>query len=120
MSRKKEREEAFKTLYAREVSGDYQPEGESRFIKEIVSGVQQQADELDRLLNDKLQDWRMERVYPVEKTILRMGLYELENMETERAIVINEAVELAKKFGDRDTSSFVNGILDEFPGRESG
>ncbi len=120
MSRKKEREEAFKTLYAEEVKGSYQPAENTEFIEEIVTGVQSRKKNLDQLLDNKLDDWRMDRVYPVEKIILRMGLYELNFMDTDRAVVINEAVELAKKFGARETSSFVNGILDEFSGSDTG
>ncbi|MGM0381675.1 MAG: transcription antitermination factor NusB [bacterium] len=114
MSRKKEREEAFKSLYAREVKGNYEGKEKSSFVREIVEGVDKNTEELDEMLNGRLKNWRMERVYPVEKILLRMGLYELLHMDTERAVVINEAVELAKKFGARDTSAFVNGILDDF------
>jgi len=96
------------------MKGNYRGKDKSSFVQEIVNGVEEKIPELDELLNKKLKDWRMERVYPVEKILLRMGLYELIYMETERAVVINEAVELAKEFGDRDTPAFVNGILDDF------
>jgi len=113
-SRKKEREEVFKTLYAREVKGNYQPDSGSEFIHELVEGVKNHQAPLDEKLEEKLQDWRMERVYPVERVLLRLGLYELLHTDTPKAVIINEAVELAKKYGDSGTASFVNGILDNF------
>lgn len=113
-SRKKEREEAFKTLYAREVKGNYQPDSGSEFIHELVEGVKNHQEQLDEQLEEELQDWRMERVYPVERVLLRLGLYELLHTDTPKAVIINEAVELAKKYGDSGTASFVNGILDNF------
>ncbi|MFP4686578.1 MAG: transcription antitermination factor NusB [bacterium] len=114
MTRKQEREEVFKTLYAREVKGDYSPETDSDFVWQLVDGVKSCRQELDEKLNEQLQDWRMERVYPVERVLLRIGLYELLYTSTAKAVVINEAVDLAKKYGDSSTSSFVNGILDNF------
>lgn len=119
MSRKEKRKEVFKRLYARELDGQYRGEDNSSFIRKIVDGVVNNKDKLDKLLNEKLEDWRMERVYPVEKVLLRMGLYELIFMDTERAVVINEAVELAKIFGNDDTPAFVNGILDDFSAEEN-
>ena len=112
MSRKDEREEVFKTLYASEVKGNYRPDKETDFISELVNGVQRRADELDATLEEHLEDWRMNRVYPVERIVLRMGAYEILHMSTDKAVVINEAVEIAKKFGDTNTPGFVNGILD--------
>jgi len=114
MSRRKAREEAFKSLYAEEVGGRYQPEDSTGFARQLVDGVQAHQDELDLDLENHLTDWRMDRVYPVERVLLRMGLYEIAHTETSKAVVINEAVELAKEYGDQGTGAFVNGILDNF------
>lgn len=114
MSRRDSRDEAFKTLYAREVDGSYEPEDESEFTGKLVEGVLEEQDELDEQLSEYLNDWRIDRIYPVERVLLRAGAYEILNMDTSKAVVINEAVELAKTYGDEGTGSFVNGILDNF------
>lgn len=114
MSRRKSREEAFKALYAREASGQYGPEQESDFTRTLIEGVISHQDSLDEQLSEHLTDWRMDRVYPVERVLLRLGLFEILHTETNKAVVINEAVELAKEYGDEGTGAFVNGILDNF------
>lgn len=114
MSRRQSRDEIFKALYAREVSGHYDPETSESFADEIVQGVLANQDELDETLSGHLNDWRIDRIYPVERVLLRSGLYEILHMDTSKAVVINEAVELAKRYGDEGTASFVNGILDNF------
>lgn len=114
MSRHESREEAFKSLYAREADGQYTPEDESEFTRTLVKGVIDHQDRLDEQLSEHLTDWRMDRVYPVERILLRLGLFEILHTETNKAVVINEAVELAKEYGDDGTGAFVNGILDNF------
>lgn len=114
MSRRDSRDAAFKILYAREVDGSYTPEEDSGFAEMLVEGVLEKQDELDEELSKYLNDWRIDRIYPVERVLLRAGAYEILHMETSKAVVINEAVELAKTYGDEGTGSFVNGILDNF------
>lgn len=114
MSRRESRDEAFKALYAREVSGHYDPETSDPFAGTLIEGVVEHQDELDETLSEHLDDWRIDRIYPVERVLLRSGLYEILHMDTSKAVVINEAVELAKRYGDEGTASFVNGILDNF------
>jgi len=114
MSRRQSRDEIFKALYANEISGHYEPETDDPFAGEIVQGVLENQDRLDEILSEHLNDWRIDRIYPVERVLLRSGLYEILHMDTSKAVVINEAVELAKRYGDEGTASFVNGILDNF------
>jgi N utilization substance protein B len=114
MSRRESRDAAFKILYAREVDGSFSPETDSDFTEKLVEGVLDNEDELDEKLSNHLNDWRIERIYPVERVLLRMGAFEILRTETSKAVVINEAVELAKTYGDEGTGSFVNGILDNF------
>ena len=120
MSRRESRTEAFKSLYADEVSGQYQPDDPDEFQRELVRGVRNYSDELDRKLTEHLKDWRMDRVYPVERVLLRMGLFEILHTETSKAVVINEAVDLAKQFGDEGTGALVKGILDNFEKPKTG
>jgi N utilization substance protein B len=114
MSRHESREEAFKALYAREASGQYTPVNDSEFTRTLIQGVLDHQESLDEQLEEQLTDWRMDRVYPVERILLRLGLFEILHTETNKAVVINEAVELAKEYGDEGTGAFVNGILDNF------
>lgn len=114
MSRREQREEAFKTLFASEVKGRYKPDHRADFTRELVEGVRDHQETIDEQLSTHLTDWRMDRIHPVERVLLRIGTYEILYTGTSKAVVINEAVELAKKYGDEKTPSFVNGILDNF------
>ena len=69
-------------------------------------------DELDALIVQHAQNWRLERMAIIDRAILRLAIYELRNGETPPQVVLNEAVELAKKFSSEEAGSFVNGILD--------
>lgn len=113
-SRRDSRDKAFKSLYAREINGNFKPENASSFTEQLVDGVLENQDDLDEALTEYLNDWRIDRIYPVERVLLRAGVYEILHMDTSKAVVINEAVELAKRYGDDGTGSFVNGILDNF------
>lgn len=118
VSRRGQRQELLKVLYAREVGGSYTPERMSDFQEEIVEGVQQHQSDLDEALSEHLTDWRIDRVHPIERVLLRMGAYEIFHTSINKAIVINEAVELAKQYGHDSTASFVNGILDNLDAPE--
>ena len=91
-----------------------------RFSQSLVLGVLRHRDEIDRCISDRLRNWRLTRIGAVERAVLRLGAYELafekdENTEFEKppsAVVINEAVDLAKYFGSNESGRFVNGILD--------
>lgn len=86
------------------------------FFEFLISGVSENLLEIDRKLNAFLKNWRMDRVEKVDLAILRVSVFELfffEGVEkTDAPVVINEAVEIAKKFGAAGSSGFVNGILD--------
>jgi len=76
-------------------------------------GAWQIRDRSDRYLKGHAQDWSIERMQPVDRNILRLGVYELlECPQTPAPIVINEAIELAKRFGGAESPAFVNGVLD--------
>ncbi len=79
----------------------------------LVTGTWQQRARCDELLRQNVPDWSLERMQPVDRNILRLGLYELlECPQTPPAVVITEAVELARRFGGADSPAFVNGVLD--------
>ena len=87
--------------------------GEQRgFVKDLVLGSIEHADGLDALIAPLLQDWTLDRLPTVDRLVLRMGAFEiLYRPETPRPVVLNEAVELAKKFSTEDSGRFVNGVL---------
>lgn len=88
-------------------------EGLRRFAEELVHGVVERSAEIDAMISDQTEHWRMDRLGVVEKSILRLGVYELvfEN-DVPPAVVIDEAVELAKRFSGPESGPFVNGVLD--------
>lgn len=82
------------------------------FIKKLVNGVGEQAEKLDAILQPIAPDWPIDQIARMDRIVLRIGLYELENAsDVPPKVVINEAVELAKAFGGDNSSKFVNGVL---------
>jgi N utilization substance protein B len=78
-----------------------------------TQAVVDQRDELDQKLKPFLHNWRLERVGLATKLILRLAMWELESRTVSHNIVLNEAIELAKCFAEKDAYKFINGILDE-------
>ncbi|MDQ2663003.1 MAG: transcription antitermination factor NusB [Candidatus Eremiobacteraeota bacterium] len=82
------------------------------FVRELVLGTLEHSTDLDSTLGPLLQGWTLERLPTIDRLLLRMGTFELQHHpQTPRAVVINEAVELAKKFSTEDSGRFVNGVL---------
>jgi N utilization substance protein B len=82
------------------------------FIKKLVAGVSSQAAQLDAALQPVAPEWPIDQIARMDRIVLRIGLYELENeADVPPKVVINEAVELAKAFGGDNSSKFVNGVL---------
>ncbi len=89
------------------------PESSRRFAEELIVGVLDRREEIDRLIDSHSQNWNIDRLALVDKQILRLALYELYWREDIPApVTINEAVEIAKKFSTPQSGQFVNGILD--------
>ena len=82
------------------------------FIRKLVTGVSKQAPQLDAVLQPVAPEWPIDQIARMDRIVLRIGLYELENEDdVPPKVVINEAVELAKAFGGDNSSKFVNGVL---------
>src|SRR5690606_21438782 len=79
----------------------------------IVNSITEQRADLDKLLIPFLQNWKFERIGRCTLLILRYAIWEIKNTETAHNIIINEAVELAKCFAEKDAYKFVNGLLDK-------
>ncbi|MCI8670747.1 MAG: transcription antitermination factor NusB [Bacilli bacterium] len=88
-------------------------EVENDFIKDMVYGVITYKDELDKLANLKMVDWDITRIDKTGAAILRLALYELKYTDTPEVVVINEAVELAKKYSDDAVRKMINAVLDK-------
>ncbi len=86
---------------------------ENEFVNEIVYGVMDKKQELDALANQYMKDWTINRIDKTGAAILRMALYELKYMETPDIVVINEAIELSKKYSDDAIRKMINAILDK-------
>ncbi len=126
--RRRGRELALQMLYQRELAGTdveemfdsfeelrQAPEVTREFAVNLVRGVIARLQELDSHLVDQADHWRLERMAAVDRNILRLALYELMfEDDTPPAVVIDEAVEIAKRFGSERSSQFVNGVLDGF------
>jgi N utilization substance protein B len=90
------------------------PDGESDdFLKRLVLGVLEHFLELDRLIEQYSEHWRLDRIDMIDRNILRIALFELLYCEEiPPKVTINEAIDLGKRFGSDDSGSFINGILD--------
>ena len=90
------------------------PDGEpDEFLRRLVLGVLNHYEELDRLIEKYSENWSLDRIDVINRNILRMALFELLYCEDiPPKVTINEAVDLAKRYGSEDSGSFINGILD--------
>jgi N utilization substance protein B len=80
----------------------------------LLAGVRKNRGELDELLKKTADNWSLERMAVIDRNILRLGAFEMLHSDTPDRVAINEAVELAKRFGAKQSPHFVNGILDRF------
>jgi N utilization substance protein B len=124
--RRKAREIALQTLYAQEVSGTdwraaFDDNVERRkpsdevveYAARLVTNVMDEKASLDAMIGDRLENWSIERVSVVDRTILRIALSELLRCpEVPANVIMNEAIEIAQKFSSADAGRFVNGVLD--------
>jgi N utilization substance protein B len=125
-ARRKARELALQMLFEHDVagtapddmfrrSGDLQKvsEGVRDFTKRLVSGTLEHRDSLDAMISRQAEHWRLMRMPIVDRNILRLALFELlHEPDTPRPVVIDEALEIAKRFSTPRSSQFINGILD--------
>jgi transcription antitermination protein NusB len=123
--RTKARECAFQMLYQLDITGDpieaviesfwrvrATTEAGRTMAERLARGAHAARERLDRSIAQHATHWRLERIAAVDRNILRLGAYELTSEETPKAVVLDEAIELAKRFGEADSPAFVNGVLD--------
>jgi transcription antitermination protein NusB len=115
MKRSDQRRDAVFALYQHEITG--RPlgellEGAKPFSRELAEGVAANRDELDDLISRHSTGWSLERIAPLERSIMRTALYEaLHRDDVPVEVAIDEAVELAKRYCGADAPGFVNGVL---------
>lgn len=114
MDRRTAREEAFKLLFQQEINRDEEINSEKMdpFTRKIVLGVIDNKEDIDQLISNHLKNWSYERIALVEKTVLRIAVFEITYLEDiPVGVSINEAVELSHTYGDEKSGKFVNGVL---------
>lgn len=89
-------------------------EVENDFVKDIIYGVITYKEELDNIINSKMDNWDINRIDKTGAAILRIALYELKYTDTPEVVVINEAIELAKKYSDDALRKMINAVLDRY------
>jgi transcription antitermination factor NusB len=96
-----------------EVFEDADPQDQRSYIEAVFNGIREHLTEIDRMLGEKTVGWKFERLALLDRNILRIGVYELLYLdEIPPEVALDEAVELAKKYGTEQARKFINGILD--------
>ena len=125
--RRQARENAIQMLYQIELSGASTEDAEDSFwhhheadsdIKafagELIRGVLSHKDEVDALVAEHALHWKLTRMPPVDRNILRCAVYELRYLiDVPTKVILNEAIDIGKKFGSEESGSFINGVLDK-------
>ena len=127
MNRTTMRELAFKLLYSIEIQKDdnnqelmqtflesnkIENETAIEYIEDVILGVKENKSAIEEIIKENLKaEWKIERVSKIDLSILKLAIYEIKYKKLPYKVVINEAVELAKKYGEDTSSKFVNGIL---------
>ncbi len=128
------REHALKILYQLEITHrelplllseywkyeELQDEEVKVYTNELVSGVVKNLNTIDEKVSKYATNWQLKRMAIIDRNVLRLGLYEMKFSAADMPpkVAINEAIELAKKYGDMDSGKFVNGILDKIHKKE--
>ncbi len=84
-----------------------------RYANRLIDGVTVRKKELDEQIESVLENWKFSRLAATDKNVLRIAVYELMNTREPVAILMNEAIEIAKEYGDKKSGGFVNGVLDK-------
>lgn len=122
MKRRTAREKALQALFQIDVSNsepssaiEHVLEGEAGddYLTKLVLGVVEQKAEIDKLISENLEKWSIDRLATVDRNLVRIAAYELKYLRTEvpENVILDEAIEIAKIYGDDQSSKFINGVL---------
>ncbi len=127
MKRTEAREEAFKLLYSLQIMTEKNIEEQVKifldeneindqeaikYISNIIEGTNKENDKIESLISENIKDdWDIKRISKIDLALLKLGIFEIVYSKLPYKVVINEVVELSKKYGDDNSKSFVNGVL---------
>lgn len=126
MKRSAAREEAFKLLYSLEIqkenldeqlelyfeSEEITEQETTQYIKDTVKGIESNIINIENKISENLKkEWKIDRISKINLVLLKLAIYEILYTETPYKVAINEAIEIAKKYGDDNSPNFINGIL---------
>jgi N utilization substance protein B len=125
--RSRAREVALQLLYQRDLNPRVDRKTIERFVRDrlrdpalepftlgLYDGVNAQGEDIDRRLSEAAENWRLSRMAAVDRNVLRLGAYELlSTPETPANVALDEAIELARRYGSEGSPAFVNGVLDK-------
>ena len=127
MNRTEMRENAFKLIYSLEIqktenleeqidlffeSNNIEDEQAKKYIKDVIFGINENLEEILKDIEQNLkEDWKLNRISKMDLSILKLAIYEIKFSDVPYKVSINEAVELAKKYGEDKSKNFVNGVL---------
>lgn len=122
MKRRDAREIAFRLTYEMVMTGEFNPDTEAdlvrdadadsrRYIDTVISGIAAHRDELKALIAKYAKDYELDRIYKTDLALLYLACYEIKYTDTPHAVIVNEAIELAKAYSDVQSYSYVNGVL---------
>ena len=126
--RSRAREIVLQVLYQFDLNSEREPALDEEFIRgrltnnvelvnfatSLLHGVLRNIGELDAMLTERADNWSLDRMAVTDRNVLRIGAYEILYTDTPGRVAINEAVDLARRFGSAQSSQFVNGVLDRF------
>ncbi|WP_421379509.1 transcription antitermination factor NusB [Bacillus salacetis] len=121
MKRRTAREKALQALFQMDMSGMtadealtnvYEDTPSDEYLEALVKGAAENKEKIDGLIKENLEKWSFDRLAKVDKNIMRVAVYELlEVKDVPNKVVINEAIEIAKTYGDDQSGKFINGVL---------
>ena len=91
---------------------------DNKYVRDVVNGVLEHMDNIDNIISKYLENWNLNRLGKTDKAILRLGAYEMLYYDTPKVVVINEAIELAKKYSDDKVVKIINAVLDKIRDNE--
>lgn len=91
---------------------------DNKFVRDVVNGVLENKDNIDKIISKYLENWDLDRLGKTDRAILRLSTYEMLYYDTPKVVVINEAVELAKKYSDEKIAKLINAVLDKIRDNE--
>ena len=127
MNRSAIRELTFRLIYSMEIqketnieeqidlyieSNNIDDENAKEYIKDVIFGINSNVEEITKLIEKHLKsDWKIDRISKIDLSLLKLAIYEIKCKEIPYKVAINEAIELAKKYGEDNSKNFVNGVL---------